>query len=151
MAIEMSFQTDNDAFRKSFSSQAKKITKSVIDKAIRDSSKFMKEELVTRTPIGIRSTPSRGPGNLREGWSDLKKIAGGFSFENPVVYAGVVEEGKYPGVGPRTVEQNGQIYSFQAAGGIVQPMIIDESFINQLSNLIEKSVERQMKKLFRGK
>ena len=153
MVLQMTFEADNEEFRKNFGREARKIPKSVIDKAVRESEKFIKAELVSRTPVGIKSTPSqgRGPGNLRVGWSDLKKVSGGFAFDNPVEYSEVVEGGGYVGLGPRTVEQGGQIYSSQAPGGIVQPLITNEVFINQLSDRLAKSIDKHMKKVFRKK
>jgi hypothetical protein len=42
-----------------------------------------------------------------------------FSFGTPLAYAPTLELGLYKGVGPKTVESDGQIYSTQAVGGFM--------------------------------
>lgn len=66
-------------------------------------------------------------------------------------YPWVLEEGKYPGIGkprfgmgpggiiqvsPRTVRENGGIFSRQASGGILGPIVKDDKLLGQITQAI---------------
>lgn len=81
-------------------------------------------------------------GHLKREWSNVEYVAGGFSFGNPVEYADTIERGAYPHVGPRTVAVDGGIYSRQAPGGIMRPILEDPSQIEAVVNLILNTIIR---------
>lgn len=91
----------------------------------------IREFAVQRTPIGenwVRGVGWKRSGRMKNSWSPVFKTGSSWSFTNSVPYANVVEEGLYPGIGtrrqpPRTVASGGRIYSSQAIGGIVKPII----------------------------
>jgi len=55
---------------------------------------------------------------------------------NPSEYGHVLEGGLYPGTGPRTAAGPGGIYSRQAVGGMVQPILDDPDLINQMFDAV---------------
>lgn len=95
-----------------------------------------------RTPVGVEP----GSPHLKREWSNVAFQDGGYSFGNPVGYGEVIETGAYPGVGPRTVAEGGRIYSRQAPGGILAPLLQDEAVlqgvVNTVLNAIIKGLER---------
>lgn len=91
-----------------------------------------------RTPVGI----APGSPHLKKEWSNVEYEAGGFSFGNPTPYAGVIEEGTYPHAGPRTIAVDGGVYSRQAPGGILAPLLRDESQMEAIVDLVLKTIIR---------
>jgi hypothetical protein len=100
-----------------------------------------------RTPIGWtyvksgdrktkKSASYKKSGALKASWQGPTKEGNAWVVYTGLPYASVLEEGKYPGVGakpsgfpgtyPRTVGDAGGIYSTQAVGGIVGPMLEDK-------------------------
>jgi len=90
------------------------------------------------TPVGIGPTE----GEMKGSWSTVTYEAGGFSFGSDKPYAEVLEEGLYPGVGPRTVKTGEGIFSRQAPGGMVAPLIEDDTVVDRLLELIVEQIER---------
>jgi hypothetical protein len=82
-------------------------------------------------------------GFFKRSWSDVTPLlAGGYSFENPAGYGDILEEGLYPRVGPRTVAHEGRIYSRQAIGGILGPMIEDETLVDRITDRVIEEFNR---------
>ncbi len=91
-----------------------------------------------RTPIG--APDRRTSGNLKRSWSTVEFIGGGLSFAGQfgtdVPYAETLELGLYHGVGPRTVAEGGGVYSRQAPGGMIAPIIGDEQRVNAVVDMV---------------
>lgn len=109
--------------------------------ATEDVAKAFHRLALGRTP---QSESSSGhSGRLWRSWSDVEQVQGGFAFGTPVAYSTMLEEGLYAGVGPRTVAAGGGIYSRQAPGGILGPLLEDGRATEDVLNLIvEKILER---------
>lgn len=93
------------------------------------------------TPVGIGPTK----GELKASWTEVEKTSTGFTFGTDKEYSEVVEEGKYTNVGPRTMKFQGGIYSRQAPGGMIAPVISDEAVINKALKNITTSLIREMR------
>lgn len=117
-----------------------------------DGAKTIRALAKRNTPRGYSGTRSRTmrrdphAGLMKQSWSDVRMIQGGFTFENPVPYSEVLEEGRYPGLGPRTVGQGSSIYSRQAVGGILQPLIEDENLRTDIAQNIVEMIERALRR-----
>lgn len=93
-----------------------------------------------------RGTPV-DTGLLKKSWTEIVSDEG-VSFENPVYYAGYVETGAgWPSEGPRTKEVGGTVFSRQAIGGIIAPVMEDEKWLDATMNLIVKEIARNIEKL----
>jgi len=79
-------------------------------------------------------------GNLLRSWSTVDNKKGSLSFSTGVLYAPKLEAGDFKKVGPKTVAQGGKIYSKHAPGGILQPIIEDESVTDMIVDRIIKQV-----------
>ncbi len=108
----------------------------VIEAATEDAANTIRNLVIGRTPVDT--------GVLKSSWSAVKRTSGGFSFDNSQDYAVVVEEGRYTGLGPRTVREQGRIYSRQAPGGMIAPIVADDQL---LSKLVEQIAEQIVKGL----
>ena len=85
-------------------------------------------------------------GHAKRSWGQVKKAANnvGYSFRNRIPYMGTLEMGLYPRVGPRTVAVGGKIFSIQAPGGILQPLVDDEALLGRVAQQIVDSIMRGM-------
>lgn len=101
----------------------------------------LREFAVERTPIGEKYVKGIGwskSGHMKESWSSVTQDGDTFSFQNTVPYASIVDRGGYPGISPRhnppktAYGPDGKIYSSQAIGGIIRP-IIDGTAGNNIS------------------
>lgn len=99
--------------------------------------------VIERTPVGASAYAPGHPGMAKASWGQVEQVSGGFTFGNPVAYVEALEKGLYPKVGKRTVALAGGIFSQQAPGGIVKPLIEDEAF---MTNLIVRLVEELERK-----
>jgi len=79
-------------------------------------------------------------GHLKRGWGAVRPTEKGFSFSNPVEYATILEEGLYPSVGPRTISVAGGIYSRQAPGGMLTPLLENEEILNRVLDVVVRSI-----------
>lgn len=70
--------------------------------------------------------------------------ANGFTFGTDRPYATTLEEGRYSGIGPRTVRHGSGIFSSQAPGGMIQPILDDEQFMRQMAELVVSEMIRGM-------
>jgi|ADurb_Leu_01_Slu_FD_contig_111_60659_length_1004_multi_2_in_0_out_0_3 hypothetical protein len=93
---------------------------------------FLRSEAQSRTPVDT--------GALKGSWSEVAMTEGGYSFSNPLPYAGIIETGGYAREGPKTVMSGGAIYSKQAVGGILGPMIENEIILQKVTDIITKAI-----------
>ena len=140
--IRLKPNTAGDDFKK----LAKEFPHKIIEIALKKVSTQIKDKLQAGTPVGIGKTS----GNLKRGWSDIKKRKGGFSFQNKVAYAEFLELGLYTGTGPRTSEgtRKGEfgIFSRQALGGIMQPLVENKEFVDGIVDGVATEMVRALKK-----
>lgn len=115
-----------------------------IDAAVEDVAKTMRELVLGRTPVG---EPGRDPhsGQLKRSWSDVRRSEGGFSFSTDLFYATTLEEGLYERVGPRTMAAaspggGSGIFSRQAPGGIIAPLLEDEGVLRRVAELVVEQI-----------
>jgi hypothetical protein len=99
-----------------------------------------------RTPVGIRKGHA---GTLKRSWGRVEKTGGGFSFGNTAPYAHVLELGLYPNVGPRTVQVGDGVFSRQAPGGILGPLIEDPSVLQRIADLVANEIVRGVNRVAR--
>jgi hypothetical protein len=107
-----------------------------------DLTNTLRDFAIGRTPFGINYEKYKtGPrfnkkagkktkgrwkpsGQARRSWGAVAKIAeGAWSFSLDLPYASVLEGGTYKGVGPRTAQFGQGIFSSQAPGGMIKPML----------------------------
>lgn len=128
------------------------------ERALNDYIRTIKARVLDRTPVGQRYQKAektkagkrfKGPrgkgryvtsGNLWRSWKVDSLGLGKVSVYTDVPYASVLEEGKYPGIGPRTSRGPGGIYSKQAVGGILGPLLEDEELIDGMVNRLVKEI-----------
>lgn len=114
-----------------------------LNTAAEDTAKTIHQLALGRTPVGDEATDPHS-GQAKRGWSDVQRqgMSGGFAFENPIDYTTILEEGGYKNVGPRTVSEGGKIYSRQAPGGILKPLVDDPQVLDDIADLVaEKLIE----------
>lgn len=93
---------------------------------------IVKDAVINRTPVDVTSKRGKKKGfgeHLQDQWKYNLLSAGKAEVSTDVVYGPVLEYGRYPGVGPRTVSTGTGIFSRQAAGGIIQPLLDDSSIL----------------------
>lgn len=82
--------------------------------------------------------------HIKMNWQHVVDEDGrGVSISNPFVYGPVLDLGLYPGEGPRTVANEGGIFSKMGPKGIVQPMIKDEAILKKAINMIVQKVSQR--------
>ena len=138
MPIDLTFTMDDF-------SGLQELETSELDSAIevlkRDVATTFKNLVLGNTPVGIRKKKV-GEERLKWTWSAISEISGGgIAFGTDAPYATVLESGEYPGVGPRTVQAEGGIYSRQAPGGVIGPLLEDEDVLNDITEEILESVK----------
>lgn len=94
----------------------------------------IRELVIARTPVDT--------GAAKGGWSELYTAPEGLSFTNPVKYIDILESGLYPRVGPKTVAFEDGIYSSQAPGGMITPIIEDSALIDGMVNEVADKLLR---------
>lgn len=104
--------------------------------ALEDLASTFKTLAEGRTPVKT--------GFLKRSWSGIDVTSTGFSFGTNVSYAEILEKGLYKSVGKRTVEFEGGIYSRQAPGGILGPLLTDEAKLVSVLQLFLKKMEAEM-------
>lgn len=82
----------------------------------------------------VEGTP-QDSGKTRKAWSSVETEYG-LSFFNTEVSAYVLEEGKFSGVGPKTVQTSSGIFSKQAPEGIIQPIMNDDKQLGKIADLL---------------
>jgi hypothetical protein len=104
---------------------------------LRDFAITVRRMLQGRTPVGKKyvkksdrkskkSKPYVPSGKLKASWQGPVKEGDSWVVYTGLPYAYILEEGRYPGVGPRTVSAVGGVYSSQAPGGMIGPMLADQ-------------------------
>lgn len=117
-----------------------------------DGAKTIRALAKRNTPRGYSGPRSRTmrrdphAGQMKQEWSAVSMVQGGFTFDNTVPYSEVLEEGRYPGVGPRTARRGDDVYSRQAVGGILQPLIEDETLRADIARNIVEMIERALQR-----
>ena len=129
------FSTDKiDALIKQLSKQ---IRSRFIQATPRDSGTAMRSYSIIKRNLGGLSFSGGAPG-------PVQRRAISYSFGNVTPYAGVLEKGSvrgrkpWPSPGPRTVLENGRIFSSQAPGGMMESGEIENYIKQALPQLIEK-------------
>lgn len=104
-----------------------------------DIGKTLRNLVFGNTPVGIRKKKDGIP-RIKDTWSDVFSVSeDSVAFGTGAGYATVLESGGYPGVGPRTVTHEGHIYSRQAPGGMVRPVLEDEK---DLEDIVDDVIDR---------
>ena len=88
-------------------------------------------------------TPFR-TGAMKRSWSPLERVSGGFTFGSDRDYAEMLEYGLYRRVGPRTVQAGDGIYSRQAPGGMIRPILDDEVTLRAVAEQIIRIMEEKL-------
>jgi hypothetical protein len=101
--------------------------------------------VVGRTPYDFMTPEGqrKHKPHLTESWDieiDKENLVGTVFTDVP--YAETLERGLYPGVGPRTKAAEGGIFSRQAVGGIVQPLIDDRERIDKAMDAVLAMLEK---------
>ena len=112
-------------------------------KALMAALKKFRTDVVDRTPVGDPSYDPH-PGLAKRSWSNVRKQGTGYAFDNPQSYTVTLEEGLYKHDGPRTVQMSDGIYSTQAPGGMMQPLLDDDSYIGAMCDDILNTVVREV-------
>lgn len=118
-----------------------------LDTVVNDVAVEMRNIVEGRSPVGdpARDTASHQHGDLKKSWSGVVKLeAATFSFHSGVPYASVLEEGRYKGVGPRTVQMDTGIFSRQAPRGMLLPLIEDAELINRIVDNVVREIKTAM-------
>jgi len=88
-----------------------------------------------RTPVGHRKVKGKSKQfgeHLQDKWViEIDSDGRGATIGTDVIYGPVLEFGRYPGVGPRTVATAGGIFSRQAPGGMIKPLIEDPKVFDE--------------------
>lgn len=115
-------------------------------KGIEDAIFSIRRKVIDRTPIGAT-------GNLKRAWSGVEYAAGGLSFGdstyqfgNPLHYAEIIERGLFKRIGPRTIEVDGGIYSRQAPGGMIRPIIEDKAVLEAVAQQFIDAITRELER-----
>jgi hypothetical protein len=106
------------------------------ERAIDDAAATLRNLVIGRTPVAT--------GELKDSWSPVEKTSTGFTFGTDKDYAVVLEEGGYSAVGPRTIAVAGGIFSRQAPGGIMAPLLQDEELMDKIVRRIAEDLVRSL-------
>ena len=114
--------------------------KPAIEEAKKDIAITLRNLVIGNTPVGIRKKPS-GTIRMKQSWSEpAQRGAGGLAFGSSLPYARRLEEGTYPGVGPRTIRYGKGIYSRQAPGGMVGPVLDSNELVEKITESVTKRI-----------
>lgn len=106
--------------------------------AAKEVTSLMRKLVMGATPYGVEC----GQRHAKESWGQIEEHSWGYSFENPVDYSVVLEEGLYANVGPRTVAYQGAVYSRQAPRGIITPLLEDEQAVGRIMDMVAVQLVR---------
>lgn len=97
-----------------------------------------------RTTLGEvqRHTP-HWTGALQRSWTE-ETTERGFLIGTDLPYAIVLEEGRYPRPGPRTIASGGKVFSRQAVGGIIKPIYDDQKLIDKCLDFVIEQIKKQI-------
>jgi hypothetical protein len=102
--------------------------------AVEDAAKSIRNLVIGRTPVDS--------GELKGSWSPVQRTSTGFTFGTDKDYADILEEGRYTSVGPRTVAVSGGIFSRQAPGGMIAPVLADEAIMSRVTRRVAEELVR---------
>lgn len=109
-----------------------------IHEAMRDVTQTVRRLVMGRTPVAS--------GTLKKSWSPISQATNGFTFTNEASYASILEEGRYRGVGPRTVRHGSGIFSRQSVdnkgAGMIWPVIDDPGLIEKIAQMVAAEIRR---------
>jgi hypothetical protein len=108
----------------------------VAELAIEDAATTLRNLVIGRTPVLS--------GETKDSWSEVERTSTGFTFGTAKEHAPILEEGGYKSVGPRTVAVGGGIFSKQAPGGIMAPILANEDIMNQIVRRISEELVRSI-------
>jgi hypothetical protein len=147
MSLSFQITPDEDSHLKSLAD----IIPEAGEKALHDYVRTLYAKLKSRTPKGEKKPRKRRrrkgqkkpyvPGTLWKSWQ-YETGPAYIQFYTEVPYAHVLEYGKYKGVGPRTEAGEGGIYSKQAVGGMMRPLLDDAGMLDQILERIAKEIRR---------
>jgi hypothetical protein len=133
--LEFKVEIEGDKFPDLTKGQISVITRSVAAR--------VRDVLKVNTPVGNR----KGSGTTKRSWTGVKKAEGGYSFQNLAVQSLSLEFGSasgkrpWPSVGPRTVYNQGRIYSSQAPEGMTAKADIEKVASDVADQLLEKLIK----------
>ena len=109
-----------------------------IEAGTRAATELLRDLGVGATPVGVHPFG----GALKRSWSAVQVEVSGrsFSFSTPLDYSQTLEEGLYPRVGPRTIAHQGGIYSRQAPGGILGPLLEERDIIDNVVSVVVDAI-----------
>lgn len=108
------------------------------------------DEVRKRTPIDVVTPKGKAKEfgeHIQESWIIAVNPTVTTIFTD-VEYGETLEEGLYKKVGPRTAASAGGIYSKQAVGGMVKPLIDDEETIEGMLEMAKKKLPEFVKAFF---
>ena len=110
------------------------------------------DALRNRTPVDTTTTKGKRKKfgeHAQESWILDLDIAGrGATISTDCVYMPWLEEGRYLGVGPRTaMGPDGKIYSRQAVGGIIKPMLDDPKILGDALSAAIAELNQRMDRI----
>jgi hypothetical protein len=82
-------------------------------------------------------------GAMKASWK-LTQMPDGFNLSSALPYASVLERGTYRGTGPRTIATDGGIFSTQAPGGMVKPILDDKQKLKGIVDAICAEIRRAL-------
>ena len=114
-------------------------------RALKDYIRTVHERVRMRTPEGEKGR-RKGYilGTMVKSWEVFGEGTGSVGVQSAVPYAGVLEWGRYKGLGPRTAASEGGIYSQQAVGGILRPLLAEAGFLDEVVETIRKEIVRSL-------
>jgi len=143
----------------------------VINSALEQVLRTLHVRIQRDTPVGIKRKGKPKGAKRVKGVSQVRYVASGamkkswqsekgdgyVSVWTDTPYAGVLEEGKFRGVGkpryglgsggamqisPRTVAAQGGIYSSRAVGGIIGPLLTDQELVGKFTSQVIREIQK---------
>lgn len=113
-------------------------TPQVIMGAVEEVAFYLRRLVFERTPVGRT-------GSLIRGWSGVHKYDGfSYGFGNVEEHAEVVELGLFKGEGLKTIKYQGRIYSRQAIGGMIKPLLDDPQVLKAVEQRFISALDERM-------
>lgn len=101
------------------------VSRDGLSRALRGVSLRVYTEILTRSPVDTgRYRANWSPPNVSESGDVVEAvIRNNLKYAHPVTYGSVKGQRPWPKAGPKTVEQDGRVYSSQAVGGVIDPVL----------------------------
>jgi len=107
--------------------------------------------IIGRTPrddVTPRGKAKSHEEHIQASWQiEMEKLGWKASVFTDSPYGDTLEEGKYRGVGPRTQAGNGGIFSRQAVGGIIAPLINDPKELDDAFAMVVSDFNARMDRI----